>query len=319
MHGRTRRSVLTSSLAGSVGCLLGTVNPLGVSAQPAANSSDLGAGEADAIETTELARDLFLVQTGPTNSVALRDPSGLTLIDGTSTAAAPRLITALADLAEGNRVHTLVNTHWHSEHTGLNVELGENGARIVAQQNTRLWLTTDITYPWDNSHFAPLDPAGQPQEDFFDRLNLAEGVDCGHLPHAAHTDGDLYVRFAESNVLAVGDAVCGDGWPLVDWWTGGWIGGIVGTLENVLELTDAETRIVPARGGVLSRSTVEEQFEMYNVIFNRLAELLNRGRSPDEAVEARPTAEYDDNMGGASEQFVRRAFESLWAYLSPDA
>ncbi len=58
---------------------------------------------------------------------------------------------------------------------------------------------------------------------------------------------------------------------------------------------------------------------MYNVIFERLVGLLNNGRGPDEAVEARPTADFDDSMGGFSELFVRRAFESLWAYLSPDA
>jgi len=35
-------------------------------------------------------------------------------------------------------------------------------------------------------------------------------------------------------------------------------------------------------------------------------------------VEARPTQEFDVRMG-PSDEFVRRAFESLWAYLSPDA
>jgi hypothetical protein len=45
---------------------------------------------------------------------------------------------------------------------------------------------------------------------------------------------------------------------------------------------------------------------------------LNAGRGPDEAVAARPTAEFDAEMGPPDE-FVRRSFESLWAYLSPDA
>jgi hypothetical protein len=57
---------------------------------------------------------------------------------------------------------------------------------------------------------------------------------------------------------------------------------------------------------------------MYNVIYERLARMLNAGRGPDEVVAARPTAEFDAEMGPPDE-FVRRAFESLWAYLSPDA
>ena len=140
----------------------------------------------------------------------------------------------------------------------------------------------------------------------------------GYLRHAAHTDGDLYVQFRDPNVLAVGDTISGVGWPFVDWWTGGWIGGIVGNLELLLSLADAETRIVPARGPVLGRADLEAQYEMYNVIYERLARMLNAGRGPDEAVAARPTAEFDAEMGPPDE-FVRRAFESLWAYLSPDA
>jgi hypothetical protein len=57
---------------------------------------------------------------------------------------------------------------------------------------------------------------------------------------------------------------------------------------------------------------------MYSTIYDRLTTLLNKGRGPSEAVEARPTKEFDAQMGNGDE-FVRRAFESLWAYLSPDA
>ena len=57
---------------------------------------------------------------------------------------------------------------------------------------------------------------------------------------------------------------------------------------------------------------------MYSTIYDRLTQLLNKGRGPTEAVEARPTKEFDAQMGNPDE-FVRRAFESLWAYLSPDA
>ena len=57
---------------------------------------------------------------------------------------------------------------------------------------------------------------------------------------------------------------------------------------------------------------------MYATIYDRLAQLLNKGRGPSEAVAAQPTKEFDAQMGNGDE-FVRRSFESLWAYLSPDA
>ena len=252
------------------------------------------------------------------NVLAKSGPDGVVLVDGGPASGSEALLQAVAALPGGGPIRTLFNTHWHPEQTGLNEHVGAAGGTIIAQENTRLWLTTDITYPWDGKHFEPLPKIAQPNKTFYDEGELDSGVRYGYLRHAAHTDGDLYVQFRDANVLAVGDSVSGAGWPFIDWWTGGWIGGIVGNLELLLALTDAATRVVPARGPVLSRMDLESQYEMYNVIYERLARMLNAGRGPDEAVAARPTAEFDAAMG-SSDEFVRRAFESLWAYLSPDA
>lgn len=275
-------------------------------------------GDPGAVDTLGLADDLFVLTVGETNVVAQTTPDGVLLVDGTSVALAPTLLDAIAGLPAAGDVHTLLNTHWHPEHTGLNERLGAAGATIIAQENTRLWLTTDITYPWDGQHFEPLPAVALPNRTFYDEGELDSGVRYGYLPHAAHTDGDLYVYFPDSNVLAVGDAAYGDGWPFVDWWTGGWAGGLVGNMELLLALTDADTRVVPARGPVLRRPELEAQYEMYNVIYERLSRLLNSGRGPDEAVAAQPTKEFDAAMG-PPDAFVRQAFMSLWAYLSPDA
>jgi cyclase len=158
----------------------------------------------------------------------------------------------------------------------------------------------------------------QPNKTFYRTGQLDSGVRYGYIPDAAHTDGDLYVYFPEQNVLAVGDVVSGEGWAVIDWVTGGWIGGIVGGLQRLQTLANEETRIVPARGPVLSRADLKAQYEMYGTIHDRLTQLPNKGRGPGEAVAARPTQEFDARMGNPDE-FVRRAFESLWAYLSPDA
>ena len=266
-----------------------------------------------------LGDSLHLVTVAGNNVLAETSGAATVLVDGGSADQADALLNAVAELPGAGTVEVLLNTHWHPEQTGANRALGEAGARIIAQENTRLWLTSDIVYPWDDSRFEPLPAAALPNETFYDDGGMLDGgIRYGHLRHAAHTDGDLYVFFEADNVLAVGGAVSGDRWPLVDWWTGGWIGGIVGTLEYVLSLADTDTRIVPANGPVMQRAAIEQQYEMYNVIYERLAEMLNRGRGPEEAVEARPTAEFDAQMG-PSEEFVRLAFQSLWAYLSPDA
>jgi glyoxylase-like metal-dependent hydrolase (beta-lactamase superfamily II) len=140
------------------------------------------------------------------------------------------------------------------------------------------------------------------------------------LRDCPHTDGDMYVFFPEDNVLAVGDAVygAGAGWPSIDWWTGGWIGGLVGGIDTLFYVADENTRIVPARGSVLTHAELRKHYDMYSVIWERLVKTLYSGGGPQEALAAKPTAEFDAIMG-PSDAFVERAFQSLWAYLSPDA
>ena len=240
------------------------------------------------------------------------------LVDGGSAAASDALMTAVTALPGGGPVHTIFNTHWHPEQTGSNEVLGKAGKTIIAQENTKLWLTTDVTWSWNGKHFKRLPKIAQPNKTFYTTGKLESGIQYGYIPDAAHTDGDLYVYFPQQNVLAVGDVVSGQGWPVVDWQTGGWIGGIVGGLQRLQTIANAETRIVPGRGPVLSLADIKKQAEMYGEIYNRLSQMLNKGRGPSEAVDARPTKEFDAQMGNGDE-FVRRSFESLWAYLSPDA
>lgn len=272
-----------------------------------------------AVASRSLGGRLYVLTAAGINVLARPGGDGTLLVDGGSVETSAELLGAVGDLPDAGPVTTLFNTHWHPEQTGSNLVLGEDGATIIAQENTRLWLTTDVVYPWDESRrIDPLPKIAQPNSTFFDAGELEDGVRYGYLRHAAHTDGDLYVYFPEDNVLAVGDAVCGQGWPFVDWWTGGWIGGIVGTLELVMSLMNDATRVVPARGPLLGLADIQSQFQMYNTIYERLTRLLNTGRGPDEAIEAKPTAEFDAVMGPPDE-FVRRSFESLWAYLTPDA
>ena len=299
--------MLKAALAGAAGVALGA--PVG----------RLSAQGASAPAVLKLSDDLFVVTLpGEANVVAQTGGGGALLVDGASAGAADALMRAVAALPGGGPVHTLFNTHWHPEQTGSNALVGAAGKAIIAQENTRLWLTTDVTWPWNERKFARLPKAAQPNKTFYDTGQLPSGVRYGYVPDAAHTDGDLYVFFPNQNVLAVGDVVTGQGWPTVDWATGGWIGGMAGGVRRLLALVDANTRIVPARGPVLTQAELKAQSEMYQTVFDRLATMLNKGLSPSEAVAGKPTKEFDAQMGNGDE-FVRRSFESLWGYLSPDA
>jgi glyoxylase-like metal-dependent hydrolase (beta-lactamase superfamily II) len=306
----TRRQLLKVALGGAAGIVLGGV-PVRLSAAPVQAT--------EVSDSLRLADDLFVVRVpGQANVVAHTNAAGVTLVDGGSASGADALLKAVAALPGGGPVRTIFNTHWHPEQIGSNELLGKSGATIIAHENTRLWLTTDVTWSWSGQHFKRLPKVAQPNKTFYTTGELEAGIRYGYIPDAAHTDGDLYVYFPKQNVLAVGDVISGDGWPVVDWATGGWIGGIVGGVQRLQSLANEETRIVPARGPVLSLADLKTQYQMYATIYERLTTLLNKGRGPSEAVEAKPTKEFDAQMGNGDE-FVRRSFESLWAYLSPDA
>jgi glyoxylase-like metal-dependent hydrolase (beta-lactamase superfamily II) len=323
----SRRHLLKGAIGSAAGLVfgasatrVGAVSPQAVSGS-AAPASAAGAGPGTA---QRLADDLFVLQLpGEANVVAHTTPGGVVLVDGGSAKASAALMKMIGELPGGGgradaEIQTLFNTHWHPEQTGLNEALGKAGKTIISHENTRLWLSTDITWSWSGQRFTRLPKIAQPNKTFYTMGKLDSGITYGYIPDAAHTDGDMYVYFPKQNVLAVGDVMSNQGWPVVDWQTGGWIGGIAGAMQRLQTLVNAETRIVPGRGSVLGLAELKAQTDMYGTIYGRLTTLLNKGRGPSEAVAEKPTKEFDAQMGNPDE-FVRRSFESLWAYLSPDA
>ena len=311
----TRRHLLKGVVGGAAGLVLGASPRVSAAAAQAVSASTVLGNRA----VQRLADNLFVLQLpGEANVVAQTSAAGVVLVDGGSAKASDALLKAIGELPGGGQVQTLFNTHWHPEQTGLNETLGKAGKTIIAHENTRLWLSTDITWSWNGQRFKRLPKVAQPNKTFYTTGQLDSGIRYGYIPDAAHTDGDMYVYFPTQNVLAVGDVLCSQSWPVVDWQTGGWIGGMAGATQRLQTLANADTRIVPARGAVMSLAELKAQATMYATIYDRLTTLLNKGRGPSEAVAAKPTKEFDAQMGNPDE-FVRRAFESLWAYLSPDA
>jgi len=142
-------------------------------------------------------------------------------------------------------------------------------------------------------------------------------IDYGYMLQA-HTDGDIYIHFPEANVLVAGGAISSDNWPEIDWWTGGWMGGLVEAAETLLQVANDETRIVPANGPVMTKAGLAKQRDMYADLFVKFRTLLFSGLSPDEAVAKKPTGDYQPEWTNR-DKFTRLAFESYWGYFAQDA
>ena len=140
----TRRQVLKAAVGGAAGIVLGgRTRAFGAQGDAVRRKADTATAE-----TLRLADDLFVLRIpGEANVVAHTSSAGVLLVDGGSARAADAVMKAAAGLPGGGQVHTLFNTHWHPEQTGLNEQLGKAGKTIIAQENTRLWLAADVTWP----------------------------------------------------------------------------------------------------------------------------------------------------------------------------
>lgn len=308
MRGFGRRSVLGAAVGG-----MGAWWLRGTALGQAAISAPL--------EITVLGDRLYKVTAAGCNVVVLADSQGeATVIDGGPKEQSAALSSLLRNELSVSRVHTLFNTCWHQDRTGLNEVLGAADTRIVAHENTRLWLSRDVTRPWDEQTIRRLPPAALPGDTFYESRAFQVGgreLSCGYLLQA-HTDGDIYIHFPEYELLVTGAAITSNGWPLLDWWTGGWIGGLVDAFDVLLEVTDDDTRVVPGSGELMTRADLVAQREMYVSIFDRLAEMFFAGLEPADVLAAKPTKEFDDRYGD-SESFLRLAFRGFGLHFGPDA
>ena len=254
------------------------------------------------------------------NCVAIQGPEGVLLIDGGLQERSGDLIKTVLRQTRSKAVHTLINTHWHPEQTGSNQALAKAGAQIIAHENTRKWLEYPQQEPGRPGTWGPLPANAQPGRTIYASEKITFGgeqIDLGYLLQA-HTDGDIYAFLRESNLLVAGGVVSNEGWPVIDYKTGGWIGGLVDGLKTLTDLADDHTVIVPANGPTLTKADLTAQHDMYATIFDRLQKLLRKGLGPDEVSAAQPTKEFDARWGDPT-QFVDLAFKSLWGHLAPDA
>jgi len=264
-------------------------------------------------------RDGLVQIRGPaSNMLLLAGRDGALLVDSGAAETSAELRHTLDERLGGTRVGTLINTHWHPDHTGGNDSFGKAGAKIAAHESTRLWMSTEYYVDWQRRTYEPRAPEALPNATFFSSdpqplvLEIGgEHVEYGHL-REAHTDGDVYVHFRERNVIAAGGAVGGGMYPILDPATGGWIGGLVEAQTKLLALTNDETLIVPHSGPAQSRAQLEEQLAMLRTVRERVENLMRKGRSAAEMIAAGVTAEFDARYGGDGPRFIRNMYDGLW-------
>jgi hypothetical protein len=167
--------------------------------------------------------------------------------------------------------------------------------------------------------------AAQPTDAFFDEFDkLPEYVNgeaiLMYAAPAANTDGDSFVFFRHSEVIAAGNLFSTVSYPSIDIAKGGTIQGVIDGLNKILDLAVAEyrgqggTMIVPGRGRLSDTADVASYRNMLTIVRDRVTDLVKRGQTLDQVRAARPTFDFDGRYGSdpaATDKFIEAVYRSV--------
>ena len=253
------------------------------------------AAASETIHTTKLTDTIFLLQGVGGNIVCQFGPDGKVLIDSGIDTGTPHLLDAIRHLDNSHPLRFLINTHWHIDHTSGNAALHLAGAFIIAQTNTRIRLASPQYISVYDLHIPAAPDAALPQDTFPDTETLwldNDQLDLVHTPYA-HTDSDIFIHFVHGNVIHTGDLWFNGMYPLIDISSGGTINGMIRGVDQVLELADDRTKIVPGHGPLGDKAALQTYREMLVTVADRVEKLKAQGDTVDQAVAAKPTADLD--------------------------
>jgi cyclase len=219
------------------------------------------------IKVTKVADNVYLLQGSGGNIAASAGEDGILMVDTEYAPLGDKILAALHTVAPGKQVRFVINTHYHTDHTGGNVFWGSRGAVIIAQTNLRKRLAEGST--GGNGGTVKFQQPPQPKDalpviTFDDHISVyfnGEQIRVTHFP-AAHTDGDSVVYFTKSNVVHMGDIFVRYGLPFIDIRGGGSVQGMIAACEKVAATLPPDVKVIPGHGDLATLDDVRAYTKM---------------------------------------------------------
>lgn len=240
---------------------------------------------------------------------------GIYLVDDQFPNIADQLLAQIRKISD-KPIRFVINTHYHADHTGGNELLSGQGAVIIAHDNIRQRMSTEQFNQFWNGSTPAVTPAALPVITFSDNVSLhlnGESAKVYHVPHG-HTDGDAIVHFTDTNVIHMGDNYFRGLYPFIDLDGGGTVQGMIAAIDKALSLSDETTRIIPGHGPLSTAADLQSHRDFLQKATEQVQALVDQDMSLDQAIAAKPTAEWDDTLGKAwitPAQFVTFIYNSL--------
>jgi glyoxylase-like metal-dependent hydrolase (beta-lactamase superfamily II) len=257
------------------------------------------AEDAVPVSIQRLRPGLHVLMSGRNGNIGVwHGADGIVVVDDSLAPLAPKVLETIRKIADGP-IRFVINTHWHPDHTGGNEVLGAAGGIVVAHDKVRVRMSEEQFIELVNMRIPPSPAAALPIVTFDESLTLHLNGDRLDIVHVtdAHTDGDAVLWWQAANVVHAGDVYLSGSFPFVDLDSGGTLAGLVAGVEAILARVDDATIVIPGHGPVSNRRELAEYRDMIVTIGRRIREGVEHGRSLDEVLASRPTAEYDARYG----------------------
>ena len=228
---------------------------------------------------------------------------GIIMIDDQFAPLTEKIVAAIRSLSDGE-IRFLINTHVHGDHTGGNENLGNMGVLILARDEIRVRLAQQ----------APA--AALPVLTYSDAITIhlnGEEVYAFPVP-PAHTDGDTFIHFKDSDVVHTGDVFRTTAFPVIDTNNGGTLKGTLEALGRLIGIAGPNTKILPGHGVVSNREDVMGFRDMVLDVSGQVEDLMARNMSYDQVARADPTAAYNAQYGDP-DRFLRALYTELGGEL----
>ena len=228
---------------------------------------------------------------------------GVVMIDDQFAPLTDKILDAIRGLNDGE-LRFVINTHVHPDHTGGNENLGKMGIVILARDEVRVRL----------SAFSPRDAL--PILTYSDSITIhlnEEEVHAFPVP-PAHTDGDSFIHFRNSDVIHTGDVFRTTAFPVIDTNNGGTLQGTLQALAILVGTAGPDTKIVPGHGVVSNRMDVMSFRDMVIEVAEAVEAMLARGMTYEQVAAAAPTSGYNDRYGDP-DRFLRAVYTELGGEL----
>lgn len=263
------------------------------------------------IKTHHVAGHVHMLEGSGGNIGVSVGADGILMIDDQFAPLASKIRKAIEGLGKG-KLKFVLNTHWHGDHTGGNAEFGRE-APIIAHSNVRKRLATRQETRGRVREPAP--PEALPVITFDESLSLhfnGEEIKAVHYPHG-HTDGDTVIFFTGSNVVHMGDLFFADRFPFVDLDSGGDVEGLISAVEDVINRTPADARIIPGHGSIKSLNGLKSYHRMLVETTQIVRQRISAGDKLDQVTKAGLPEKWKSWGEGfiSTERWLESVYQSL--------